>query len=86
MKHIDMRPDWMVEANCQSVDPDLFFPDEGRMSLERARNAIRVCRACTVIEKCLQWAFDVDDQYAILGGTTVHQRTRIKKKQLKKVA
>lgn len=72
--------DWMDQASCQYVDPELFYQDDGQLSQRKAEAAVKVCRHCPVIKECLQWAFRVDDQFGVLGGMTPRDRRRLKEK------
>jgi len=36
--------------------------------------AKKVCFTCPVKTPCLEWALEVDDRYAVLGGTTPVER------------
>jgi WhiB family redox-sensing transcriptional regulator len=70
---------WMQDALCRDADPDLFFPDPRGCSYA-VQEALRICRECPVRGECLKWAFKVDDRFAILGGLTSRQRSRIRNK------
>lgn len=70
--------DWHDEALCSRVDPGLFHTaregDGHRNQDVRVRAAKAVCGGCPVRLRCLQWALDGDDRWAILGGTTPTER------------
>jgi len=70
--------EWMDAAECATVDPELFYltPHENDTSL-RVRQAVRICENCPVIEDCLEYAFEIDDQWGILGGKTPTMRSRM---------
>jgi hypothetical protein len=57
------RPAWMADAECRGSDVD--FTSKGKA--ERAR-AFALCAICTVRVECLAWAYEVNDEAAILGG------------------
>jgi WhiB family redox-sensing transcriptional regulator len=65
-------PWWMDLALCAEVDPELFFPEKGRNDLVRA--AKRVCAACPVTSRCLNFAFLIGADCGIFGGTTPEER------------
>jgi len=81
-------PAWMKEAKCASSDedPDDWFrtyamASDGitvRYSSERTRHAIRVCKGCPVRQQCLMWAYEIDDDWSVLGGMTPNQRKRLR--------
>ncbi len=65
--------EWLESAACASVDPDLFFPDQGDSPLP----AKRICAGCAVIHKCRQrWESLTVDQrgYGIWWGSSAHDR------------
>lgn len=71
--------DWMRDASCADpdVDPELFFPmgnGESDGDQTRAVDALRVCHACPVQAKCLEFAESTRDDWAVLGGTTAKAR------------
>lgn len=73
-------PAWMKDAACSCEDPELFFshpgaPDEP----QRAAVALSICRRCPVRVQCLTWAFQEQDQWAIMGGKTPRERVEILK-------
>lgn len=74
-------PAWMRRARCaeEGSDPQLFFPEPGEEdSAVRTEAAQRVCKSCPVRTQCLMWAFETGDRWAILGGLTANQRTRVR--------
>ena len=69
--------DWMIDAVCRSVGPDLFFPNEnkngtgmmrGRGAASRLEQARTVCAACPVQSQCLSYARAHGEQWGIWGG------------------
>lgn len=57
--------DWMSQANCQGLDPDLFFPPRGdRAALAEA---LAVCRGCEVRAECLEYALSLREDGGIWG-------------------
>ena len=74
-----MRSDWQEQAVCASVEPELFYP--APQEHVRRRQAKAVCKSCPVVNECLQWALDTDDQFAILGGTTAAERDVLRGKK-----
>jgi WhiB family redox-sensing transcriptional regulator len=73
-------PPWLAEAACVGEDPNLFFADQGKVfSGARTKAAIRVCQSCPVVRKCLAWALETGDGFAVLGGMTPQQRTRYRR-------
>lgn len=72
--------DWHDQALCrtESHPTDLFFPDgAGRPDWQPA---LEICRACPVIDPCLQYALDYREMHGVWGGKTPRQRQRILEK------
>lgn len=72
MKLIDREP-WMDSAVCAQTDPEVFFPEQGGT----AAAARRICSACPVVEDCLQYAVEHNEQ-GIWGGTSAKTRQRMR--------
>jgi WhiB family transcriptional regulator, redox-sensing transcriptional regulator len=73
-------PPWLGDAACIGEDPDLFFgTDAGKFSGPKTKQAIAICKDCPVIKKCLSWALQTGDGFAVLGGMTPQQRTRYRR-------
>ena len=73
------QPDWMVDADCQNLPTDLFFPQPGRKGAADAKVAVEICKACPVREACLAYAMSFPDRSlpGIWGGTTERERSRM---------
>lgn len=63
------EPNWK-EANCQGVDPEIFFPVSEDKGLSRAKY---FCDDCSIQIECKNWATDTR-QFGIWGGTTTDER------------
>ena len=74
------RADWRLSAACRKVDPEVFFPTSvlGADAPRQERIAKDVCACCPVVEDCLRYALDTDDQHAVMGGTTPRERHAMK--------
>lgn len=72
-----MNLDWMADAACLDLPPDLFFPEQGGTSRYTLTVVTRTCAACPVRVTCLQWALAVPETEGIFGGTTAFQRRRM---------
>jgi WhiB family redox-sensing transcriptional regulator len=77
--------DWQSDGLCRQVDPGLFHTERvGEQA--RVNSAKRVCNGvpdkgiepCPVLDKCLTWALDIGDGFAVLGGTSPRQRQRMR--------
>ncbi|MFD0887055.1 WhiB family transcriptional regulator, partial [Streptosporangium algeriense] len=78
---------WRDRADCQSVDPELFFPRVadtrgGERAETRAYAAARkVCARCPVQQECRAYALDRDERHGMWGGLTPGQRRRLLNRQ-----
>lgn len=66
--------DWMKDALCTQVDPDLFFPEVGG----NVKSVLKICEDCPVRSQCLQVALDNDERFGIWGGLSPRQRRKLK--------
>ena len=65
-----MLPNWLQNALCAQVDPDLFYPDDGKS----ARPAKRICAVCPIRLQCLRWAVQTHTDNGVYGGMTPRER------------
>ncbi len=74
--------EWVEQAVCRSVDPELWFPEGGMNN--RWSPVFRICASCPVRRDCLKEALDLDIQFGIWGGvpSRVRERIRWRKKAL----
>lgn len=70
------RPDWMQDAACRGLNPNLFFPKyPGDMSI--VPYARQVCASCPVRQQCLDTAIANGEPFGVFGGHTVKERRQI---------
>ena len=69
---VDDRP-WARFGACRRYDPDVFFPGPDGSPDQ----AVRICRACPVVDECREWALDARVRYGIWGGLTERDRRRL---------
>jgi WhiB family redox-sensing transcriptional regulator len=75
---LETREEWMVDAACRYVDPDLFFPAVG----VHAGHAKQVCMSCPVRTQCLEYAMTLGpDLHGIWGGSCAKTRTKLRKER-----
>jgi WhiB family transcriptional regulator, redox-sensing transcriptional regulator len=73
--------DWREQGACLSADPDLFFPISSRgVSTTQITQAKRICAACPVRERCLNFALDTRQEHGIWGGATADERKRMRRR------
>lgn len=73
------QKDWRSQGNCHGKDPDTFFPPAGDYWREERDGAVialakSVCASCVVSGDCLRFAYEADDRYAVMAGTTPDER------------
>jgi WhiB family redox-sensing transcriptional regulator len=67
---------WQSDALCAQTDPDMFLPEQGGST----RDAKRVCAACPVRRKCLEYALAQEfNPQGIWGGTSVRERKAMRR-------
>jgi WhiB family transcriptional regulator, redox-sensing transcriptional regulator len=80
VERVDGEWDWRLDAACREVDPELFFPEPGKVPQAAAAKA--VCAGCAVRGPCLQAALHGpqarEDHSGIFAGTTARQRVRLR--------
>ena len=67
--------DWRHRALCRDEDPELFFPiGTTGPAASQVDEAKQVCRRCTVVEPCLEWALETGQDAGVWGGTSEDER------------
>lgn len=73
--------DWRDQAACLTVDPELFFPvGNTGPALAQIEEAKAVCATCSVLEICLKWALDNNQDAGVWGGTSEDERRSLKRR------
>jgi WhiB family redox-sensing transcriptional regulator len=73
--------DWRHRALCRDEDPELFFPiGTTGPALSQIEEAKTVCRRCTVMETCLQWALESGQDAGVWGGMSEDERRALKRR------
>lgn len=72
--------DWVDQAVCRSIDPELWFPEKGG-STHAAR---RVCVTCPVQRQCLKYSFDIRAEFGIWGGMPASHREKAQESYIKR--
>lgn len=69
---------WWKFAACKGLDVNLFVPDKTASHYEIA-DAKAVCKRCSVIQHCLDYALSLnDDVSGVWGGTSGKDRRRMR--------
>jgi WhiB family redox-sensing transcriptional regulator len=69
--------DWQTAGACRGMDSEAFFhPPQERAKGRRKRisAAKAVCKACPVIQQCLDHALETREPYGIWGGLSEDER------------
>jgi WhiB family redox-sensing transcriptional regulator len=77
-----MEGDWMRDAVCRGMDPNLFMPERGDYWTMQAAKA--VCAGCPVKEPCLE--LGMYEKFGIWGGMTEKDRRRLRRQRSRRVA
>lgn len=73
--------DWRSRAACLSVDPELFFPiGNTGPAIAQANRAKAVCATCQVLEICLAWAIENNQDAGVWGGMAEDERRSMKRR------
>src|SRR6185436_18229853 len=71
--------DWRHRAACRDEDPELFFPiGTSGPALLQVEQAKAVCRRCSVVDDCLQWALESGQDAGVWGGMSEEERRVVK--------
>lgn len=73
--------DWRSRAACLEKDPELFFPvGNTGPALLQIEEAKAVCRSCSVMDTCLQWAIESGQDAGVWGGMSEDERRALKRR------
>lgn len=66
---------WMNRAECQKVDPEVFFPiGNGSLTPAQVAEARAVCGRCPVRTDCLRYSLDTGQGHGVWGGIDENER------------
>ena len=81
MEKVAQRMDWRHEAACLNEDPELFFPiGSSGSAMAQTEQAKRVCHTCDVVETCLNWALETNQDAGVWGGMSEDERRSLKRR------
>lgn len=67
--------EFMRNANCEDVDPDVFFPNlTDSKAIEQAK---QICRRCSEQTVCLEFALSSSEEQGVWGGLTEDEREEL---------
>ena len=72
--------DWVAQATCRSVDPEVWFPEYPGQHWD----AIRICAQCPVRRECMTASFDDEEEFGVWGGMTQWDRVPLLPKYKKR--
>ena len=74
--------DWRHNAACREEDPELFFPiGTTGPALMQVEDAKAVCRACVVVDACLTWALESNQDSGVWGGMSEDERRSLRRRR-----
>jgi WhiB family redox-sensing transcriptional regulator len=66
--------DWMEQAECTGLEPELFFPEEDTAASGVYKDARKVCAGCPVQYDCLEFAVKNGIRDGMWGGRSPNER------------
>lgn len=77
-----MNTNWIQNADCRGLDPNLFVPE--RYDHTAIRDAKKICATCPVQTECRNYGLELHrhiDLDGIFGGLTKIERLRLLRKE-----
>lgn len=74
--------EWLALRACADMPVAVFFPEDSH-GVTRAK---AICATCPVRLDCLQSAMDNDERFGIWGGTSEHERRRLRRPQTQAIS
>lgn len=66
---------WRNGAACKEENPELFSPiGHAHLARPQIEEAKVVCGRCDVVQTCLKWAMDSDQDFGVWGGLSEDER------------
>ncbi len=80
---LTITPVWRDVAACRDSDPTLFFPiGSTGPAVDQIAAAKVICASCSVIEGCLKYALESNQEAGVWGGYAEDERRRLRKRWL----
>jgi WhiB family transcriptional regulator, redox-sensing transcriptional regulator len=77
----DGRLAWRLEAACQHLPTELFFPiGHGPRAEAQTKLAKSICDTCSVRAECLEYALGANAQYGVFGGLAEEERREVRRR------
>lgn len=74
-----MSDEWMDDAACRGMDPELFFPVRGDFAAVEAARAI--CRGCSVMAECRAYGLAEPHMHGMWGGLSERERRQVRSRR-----
>jgi WhiB family redox-sensing transcriptional regulator len=74
-------PPWMAYAECQGVDPDIFFPEHDFSAKYQVAQAKQFCNVCAAKKACLNYAIANGEVQGVWGGMTPQERRQERRRR-----
>ncbi len=75
--------EWRELAACRNSDPELFFPvGTTGPALGHIDSAVTICKQCPVIDECLLYALETNQEFGVWGSYPEDDRRRLRKRWL----
>lgn len=78
---VDTDDSFKERAACKGMPYEMFFPESGANRVYK--EAIAICKTCTVYKDCMRFAINNDIQFGVWGGLTPQQRIRSREQIIK---
>jgi WhiB family redox-sensing transcriptional regulator len=76
-----MLTTWRNRSACLDESPELFFPiGNTGPAVDQINEAKAVCGRCQVVEACLNWAIEYDQDSGVWGGLSEEERRALKRR------
>lgn len=81
-----LREEWMHDAPCTQVDPEIFFPGKGGKRTKETGPG-KICGGCGVKDQCLEYILKFEkgsaasDRYGFFGNKSPVERAAIAKER-----
>ena len=80
---LTITPVWRDVAACRDSDPTLFFPvGSTGPAVDQIAAAKQICATCSVVDGCLQYALESNQEAGVWGGYAEDERRRLRKRWL----
>lgn len=75
--------EWRDLAACKDTDPESYFPvGTSGAAMDLIEKAKTVCQSCAVVEECLMYALETNQEAGVWGGYAEDDRRRLRKRWL----